>query len=167
MTPKHAVCKSQAVADIALWVVLIAVLTVMIAVWAAVFADGVYQVTTGRQALLPFDRVIRKRMPATELDCVRQGAGKVLQAFGMALIQTPITVVVLRSAAALTGVIPSGPTAPPPLGVGVFLIAALFGPLLLGFAVGMASYVVTTRINYVATDGRVLPTWRTPSIPKP
>lgn len=69
--------------------------------WAVVFAlallldgiliaDAAYQILRERPGFLPFDRMLRKRVPATPQDCLLQGAGKLLASVGILIVQVPM-----------------------------------------------------------------------------
>ena len=124
----------------------------------AVLADGVYQAFSGRPGFWPIERIFRKRMPATELDCVRQGVSKILQAAALGCIEAPTAVTGVQSLASLMGAIPSGPHAPPPVIVDVLVFVGLFGPISLGAALAIAAYAISTRVKYVAVEPRLLTT---------
>ena len=152
------VWQSQPMGDAATWGLVIAGLALTAVLDLGLLGDGIYQVTTGRPSALGIERRFRKRLPATELDCVRQGAGKILQAAGLVFIMAPAAVTSVQSAAALTGLISSAPHAPPPPILAALVFAGLFGPPAAGLVLIFAAYGVTTRVKYVAVEPRALPT---------
>jgi hypothetical protein len=60
---------------------------------AVLSADAVNQIVRARPSFLPFERALRKRVPATAADCVLQGAARLLSAAGMLIVQLPWWVV--------------------------------------------------------------------------
>ena len=138
------------------WLLTLGTLTLLVAVLAAVTVDGIYQVSSGRPSLWPLGRILRKRIPATEIDCVREGASKILQVLAVACITAPGAVLGIQSAAILSGVIPEqGPHAPPPQILDVLMAVGLFGPLLIGLFLAIAAYTTNMRVKYVPIERQV------------
>src|SRR5258706_14356340 len=57
-----------------------------VALQGVVILEAVYQIVTEKPGFLPFERMLRKRVPATAEDCVRQGAGKLLVSTGLVIV---------------------------------------------------------------------------------
>jgi len=109
-------------------------------------ADGIYSVTTGRPGFLPFERIIRKRVPATEIDCVRHGASRILLTLGLLLgcgSSAPISLNTLFQSAS------AAPPHPDPAArlAELFLIT---GCLVAGLGCLGASLIVLSRVRYAA-----------------
>lgn len=52
--------------------------------------DALYQIAGGKPSFLPFERTLRKRVPATPTDSLLQGVGKLLIYVGVLLVQLPL-----------------------------------------------------------------------------
>lgn len=59
-------------------------------VWVLLVADAAYQIVFARPSFLPLERLIRRRVPASAMDCVVQGASKAMIAVGVVLAYGPI-----------------------------------------------------------------------------
>jgi len=57
-----------------------------LALQGVVILEAVYQIVMEKPGFLPFERVLRKRIPATAEDCLRQGAGKLLVSTGLVIV---------------------------------------------------------------------------------
>jgi hypothetical protein len=57
---------------------------------AILIPDALYQIASGRPSFLPFERMLRKRVPATPTDCLLQGTSKLLIYVGVLLVQLPL-----------------------------------------------------------------------------
>ena len=140
-----------------LWAGDIGLLTLVTVVVLSLLLDGAYQVMTGRPGKIPLERLLFHRVPATELDCVRQGATKILQSMAALLIQVPSGFMLIRSTAALTGL-----TAPPvrrlPALLETLEFSAIFGSIGLALLVIGIAYRVGLKINYrrVETEARAI-----------
>ncbi|HEV2140402.1 MAG TPA: hypothetical protein VGT01_04355 [Candidatus Dormibacteraeota bacterium] len=133
--------------DAELWAGLIALLAVVACLLVGLLLDGAYQVLTGRPSRIPLERHFLHRNPATELDCVRQGATKILQATALILIQVPNSLMLIRSTAYLTGL------TPPPLGrlpaaLDTLMFVGIFGSLGLALVLIGFAYGVGLKIKY-------------------
>src|SRR6266849_34494 len=53
-------------------------------------ADALYQIVKGQPSFLPFERMLRKRVPATPTDGLLQGVSKLLIYIGDLLVQLPL-----------------------------------------------------------------------------
>lgn len=131
------------------------VLFILVALFAAaLLLDGAYQVVTTRQGLLPLERLIRKREPASADDRVLQGAAKMLQAAGVAFVAGPSVLFdVTNSAAAVGASFP--PLSHLPVAVYLMVTVALFGSLILGLVCIVVAFVLITRINFVPVEPKV------------
>jgi hypothetical protein len=112
-----------------------------------VLVDGAYQALAGQPSRIPVERLLLHRLPATEVDCVRQGASKILQATAMLLIVAPSGFMLFRSTADLTGMI-----APPfgrlPAVLEDLMFGAFFGGIFLALILVGFAYAVGMRVNY-------------------
>ena len=116
---------------------------------ASLLLDGASQVATGRPGFLPFERLLFKRVPASELDCVRQGASKILQAFSTIFILGPTAAWMLAITADLTGPA-SSIHLPSSLGDAIFGFAV--ASLLIGLALSLGSYAISTKVKHIPTS---------------
>lgn len=66
-------------------------------------SDALYQIVQGKPSVIPFERVLRKRAPATPADCVLQGVAKLLIYVGVLLIQLPLFAVAFLTASGSPG----------------------------------------------------------------
>jgi hypothetical protein len=128
--------------------VLVAVLLVVTLV------DGAYQALTGQPSRIRLERHFFHRFPGTEVDCVRQGASKILYATALLLIEGPGAFIGIRNAANLAGL-----NAPPferPAGVlGALTFGVIFGsPLLALVLIGFA-YRIGMRVNYRSVEREI------------
>jgi hypothetical protein len=57
--------------------------------FAVLISDAVYQIVKGRPSVLPFERALYKRVPATATDSVLQGAARLLIGVGLLILQAP------------------------------------------------------------------------------
>ena len=113
-------------------------------VGAITVADGVYSVATGRPGFLPFERMVRGRVPATEVDCVRHGASRILLALGLLLgcgSTLPISVNTLFQSAS------AAPADGDPFARLAELVL-ITGCLVAGLTCLAASAVVLSRVRY-------------------
>lgn len=53
-------------------------------------SDALYQIVNGKPSFLPFERMLRKRVPATPTDGLLQGVSKLLVYIGVLLVQLPL-----------------------------------------------------------------------------
>jgi len=137
----------------ALWIGTFGALLLYILAAASLVVDGAYLVVTGRPPLLPFERIFRRRNPATELDCVRLGAQKLLQALSLILISIPSGFVLFRATADLTGVLTAGTGRPPPV-LDITVGAAILGGPIAGLALAIVAYQVGLRIKHVPLESQ-------------
>jgi hypothetical protein len=121
---------------------------------ATLLLDGFYQVVTGRMGFLPFERMLRKRRPANELNSVRQGASKILQAIGLIFIAGPSSLMLIVTTAELNGITVPALSRVPAV-IDVALISSYFASLLLGLVCVIGAYTIGTRVSYVPTDSKV------------
>jgi hypothetical protein len=127
-----------------LFAVWLAALGLFAAVGAITLADGVYSVATGRPGFLPFERMIRNRVPATETDCVRHGASRILFTLGLLLglgPSVPISLSTLFQPAS------AAPAHPDPFAQLAELVL-ITGCLVAGLGCLAASVVVLSRVRY-------------------
>lgn len=62
---------------------------VPVAAWGVLTVDAAQQVLRGKPTVLPFERLLYKRAPATNADCVLQGASRLLIAAGVVIAVAP------------------------------------------------------------------------------
>ena len=140
--------------DTFLWGLVVTLPGLLAVAIATLLLDGFYQVVTGRMGFLPFERMLRKRRPANEVDSVRQGASKILQAIGLTFMAGPSSLVLIVTTAELTGA-----TLPPlshlPGVIELATALGYFGSLVLGLAGVIGAYIISTRVNYVPVDSTV------------
>ena len=118
---------------------------------AALTLDGVQQVTTGRPGFLPFERLLYKRVPATDADCIRRGAAELLQALGATLIAGPALLLGLVATGNLTGAVVHPAYTYPSL-VRLALFAGYAAAAGLSLFCAGAAYNINTKIKYVPTS---------------
>ena len=124
------------------------VLVLLVVALGMLLIDGVYQVLTGRPAINPLERRFLKKVPATDLDCVRQGACKLLQAMGLTFLIGPSSIMAVQNTAFLTGILTRTPGRPPAV-LDALIFVGIFGSLAVGLFLIIAAYTVSTRIKYV------------------
>lgn len=113
-------------------------------VTAITLADGVYSVATGRPGFLPFERILRNRVPATEIDCVRHGASRILLTLGLLLgcgSSVPISLRTFFQSAS------TAPLHPDPFARLAELVL-ITGCLVAGLGCLAASAIVLSRVRY-------------------
>ena len=113
--------------------------------------DGVQQVTTGRPGFLPFERLLYKRVPATDADCIRRGAAELLQALGATFISGPALLLGLVATGNLTGAM-AHPAYTYPSLVRFALFAGYAAAAGLSLFCAGAAYNISTKIKYVPTS---------------
>ncbi len=57
---------------------------------AALLVDALYQIVMGKPSLIPLQRLIRRRVPASAQDCVVEGAAKAFLAVGLGIVNIPL-----------------------------------------------------------------------------
>jgi hypothetical protein len=133
--------------DAELWAAEIGLFVVVAVLLVVLLIDGAYQALAGQPSRIGLERLWLHRVPATELDCVRQGASKILQATAMLLIEAPSVFIVIRTTADLTGMI-----APPfgrlPVVLEALMFGAIFGSLFLALILVGFAYAVGVRVSY-------------------
>ena len=135
--------------DVSLWTPLVVVVTLAGLANASLLLDGASQMATGRPGFLPFERLLFKRVPASEVDCVRQGGSRILQALSAIFILVPMAAWMLAITADLTGRAPSTHL---PSSVGDALFGLAVASLLIGLALSFGSYAISTKIKYISTS---------------
>jgi hypothetical protein len=140
-----------AVGDAELWAADIGLLMLVAVVLVALLLDGSYQVLTGRPSRIPLERLLFHRVPATELDCVRQGATKLHQSAAALLTKVPVGFMLIRSTADLTGL-----TNPPfgrlPEPLEALMFGAIFGSLGLSLVVIGLSYSIGLKVKFRSVE---------------
>ena len=137
-------------ADVALFAIWVGTLALFLLVGAITLADGVYSVVTGRPGFLPFERIFRHRVPATETDCVRYGAGRILMVLGLLLGIGPSVLAGLNSFFQTAVSIQQGPFGR------LALLILMAGCFVAGIACLLASVVVVARVRYSPTENMQL-----------
>ncbi|HEV2477490.1 MAG TPA: hypothetical protein VGX22_13185 [Candidatus Dormibacteraeota bacterium] len=119
-------------------------------VLAVLVLDGAQQVTTGRPGFLPFERLLYKRVPASEMDCIRRGAAELLQALAVTFISGPQIVLAMIATGNLTGAMSPPASAYPKL-VPVLLFMGYGAIVAFGLFCAITAYNISTKIKYVPT----------------
>lgn len=132
----------------AVWFVMAGLAGLSIAVLAL---DGAQQVTTGRPGFLPFERLLYKRVPATDADCIRRGAAELLQGLSGTFIAGPMILLGLVATGNLTGAMAPPASAYPRL-VHFALFAGLVATTGLSLVCAGAAYNISTKIKYLPTS---------------
>jgi len=127
-------------AEIGLYVLVAALLV-------ALLVDGAYQALAGQPSKIPLERHFLHRLPATELDCVRQGTSKILQATAVLLIEAPSGFMAFRATADLTGMI-AAPFGRLPAVLDAVMFGAIFGSIFVALILVGFGYAVGMRVNY-------------------
>ena len=135
--------------DVSLWAPMVVVLALASFANASLLLDGASQVAAGRPGFLPFERLLFKRVPASELDCVRQGALKILQSFSTIFILGPSAAWMLAVTGDLTGPASSIHV---PASVGDAFFGLGVASLLIGLALSLGSYAISTKVRYIPTS---------------
>jgi hypothetical protein len=139
------------VSDSVIWAALLVLCGLLGLALAALALDGAQQVSTGRPGFLPFERMLRKRVPATDADCVRRGAAQLVQALGVTFIVGPQVVLGLIATGNLTGAV-----APPASAYPRFVPDALFAGYVAALVVGVvfviAAYNLGIKVKYVPSS---------------
>ena len=135
------------VSDSLLWAVGFALDVLLGLAIAVLVVDGAQQVTTGRPGFLPFERLLYKRVPATDADCMRRGASELLQALAVTFIAGPQIVLGIVATGNLTGAM-APPASAYPIVVRFALAAGYGATLIFGLACAIAAYNVGTKVRY-------------------
>lgn len=118
---------------------------------AVLVLDGAQQVATGSPGFLPFERLLFKRVPATDSDCIRRGAAELLQALGVTFIAGPQIVLGLIATGNLTGAMAPPASAYPSL-VPFVVFAGYVATVVFGLICALTAYNISTKVRYVPTN---------------
>jgi hypothetical protein len=143
--------QTHRVADSVLWAATLVLYALVGLAVAALALDGAQQVTTGRPGFLPFERLLRKRVPATDADCVRRGVYELLQGLGVTFIAGPQVVLGLIVTGNLTGAV-APPASAYPRFVPDALFAGYVATLIVGLVLVIAAYNLSTKVRYVPSS---------------
>jgi hypothetical protein len=143
--------KLVAMGDAELWAAVIGLETLVAVLLVALLLDGSYQVMTGRPSRIPLERLLFHRVPATELDCIRQGAFKLLQSTALLLTQVPSGFILIRTTADLTGLMPP-PFGRLPAPLEALMFGAIFGSLGLSLVVIGLAYRVSLKVKFRSVE---------------